>query len=187
MQHFPLSYLMCRSQEKRIGRGGESTWGPRLAHPGSCSAGGRGPSPPVHPPCPSGLEGWLCCSTSENRKGRKRAFNFPTLAPQLEKMPSWIGAKRIDDVSSPVLFLGTQAQPEETSLGSWPRQGQKRKSNLRCFDSLFKNSPALAKGQCLFPERALECRFPPGSPINPHVSHSIYNSKKASKLPLLSC
>lgn len=30
------------------------------------------------------------------------------------------------DVSSPVLFLGTQAQPE-TSLGSWPRrQGMKR-------------------------------------------------------------
>lgn len=32
----------------------------------------------------------------------------------------------------------------------------------------------------------VRCRFPLGSPINPHVS-SIYNSKKASKLPLLSC
>lgn len=106
----------------RRARAGGVPRGPSAGPPGTPALQvGTAPAFRMHPPCPSGLKGWLCCSTSEDRKGEKNP-SFQHWLPsswkdaQLDRCQS-IGP----DVSRPVLLLGTQAKPE-TSLGSWLRR-----------------------------------------------------------------
>lgn len=123
MQHFPtfLPDVPVAGETHRARAGGVPR-APSAGPPGTPALRvGVAPALRMHPPCPSGLEGWLCCSTSEDRKGVKNP-NFQLWLPSSWKDAQLDRCQSIDpDVSSPVLLPGTQAQPE-TSLGSWPRR-----------------------------------------------------------------
>nr|CAI9697227.1 unnamed protein product [Rangifer tarandus platyrhynchus] len=114
-----------RNRTSRARAGGRPTWA--FGWPTGWPTGtpalrvGMAPALRMHPPCPSALEGWLCCSISKDRR-REKNPSFQHWLPsswkdaQLDRCQS-IGP----DVSSLMLLLGTQAKPE-TSLASWLRR-----------------------------------------------------------------
>lgn len=167
MQHFPtfLPDVPVAGETHRARAGGVPR-APSAGPPGTPALRvGVAPALRMHPPCPSGLEGWLCCSTSEDRKGVKNPiFNFGSPAPG--KMPSWIGAKALTPMSAAQCC---SRGPKPSRKPAWAHgRGDKDEEGkaTRCFDSLFKNSPALAKGQCLFQKG----RWVPFSSWKPHKS-----------------
>lgn len=158
---------MCRSQEKRIGREqGESHVGPRLAHPALLLRGWAWPQPSgCIPLVPLVWRGGCAVLPQRIEKGRRTPiFNVGSPAPG--KMPSWIGAK----ASTPMSAAQCCSRgPKPSQRPAWAHgRGDKDEEGkaTRCFHSLFKNSPALAKGQCLFQKG----RWVPFSSWKPHKS-----------------
>lgn len=120
------------------------------------------------------------------KRGEVSQFSACTpLAPG--RMPSYRGAQAwpLMLAAQPCWLLGAQAKPETSQFivrgRGWMQVGEA----TRCCDSLLKTHKPCQRVSLPF-RKDIRCHFPPGSPINPHVS-SIYNSKKASKLPSLSC